>query len=53
MCGFKKFLYDGDGGGECVDKFKIYKKGVLEIFDIFLYLCVCNVWDIYLYNIGF
>lgn len=26
MCGFKKFLYDGDEGGECVDKFKIYKK---------------------------
>lgn len=48
MRGSRKFPNDGDEGGECVDKFKIYKKGVPEILDIPLHSCVCNVRDIYL-----
>lgn len=48
MRGSKQFPHDGDGGGECVDKFKIYKKGVPEILDIPLHSCICNVRDIFI-----
>lgn len=54
MRGSKQFPHDGDGGGECVDKFKIYKKGVPEILDIPLHSCICSVRYIFIsYNYVF